>query len=105
MAECSQQLSDAHQPNSGRISNGIDSRKFGLAQALSVLFVLVTRQGRFAARYSPIQPESARPIPVAIDWRFSDWKSMIFRKVVKGFDFENSVLTHVFFLVFIHEGR
>ena len=30
---------------------------------------------------------------------------MIFRKVVKGFDFENSVLTHVFFLVFIHEGR
>jgi hypothetical protein len=53
MAECTQQLNDAHQPNSGRISNGIDSRKFGLAQALSELFVLVTRQGRLAARYSP----------------------------------------------------
>ncbi len=103
MAECSQQLNDVCQPNSGRISNEIDSRKFGLAHASPLRIIrLGDPTGQTC---SPIQPESTRPIPVAIDWRFSDWKSMIFRKVVKGFDFENSVLTHVFFLVFIHEGR
>lgn len=89
MAECSQQLNDVYQPNSGRISNEIDSRKFGLAHASPLRIIrLGDPTGQTC---SPIQPESTRPIPVAIDW------SMIFRKVVKGFDFENSVLTHVFF--------